>query len=161
MRSDKLELDRLVASDLGLPLREVQAVTAAFLAAATDHLARISQVYLPPLGAFTLKEHVHENAQPRVLRTFRDREHVVTVDRSFTVRFRKATGLRDRIRVHWLRRKEHEMEKLGVQENIDQERLEKLASAGCPLCGATPRREGGVLVCPQHGTEPFESSEKK
>lgn len=50
-----------------------------------------------------------------------------------------------------------DMEKLGVDEGIDQEELEKKATQGCPICGATPVRHGNTLVCPTHGSEPFES----
>lgn len=49
------------------------------------------------------------------------------------------------------------MSKLGVDEGSgDQERLEKLASKGCPECGAKLLKEGGILICPTHGTAPFE-----
>ena len=48
------------------------------------------------------------------------------------------------------------MEKLGVQEDVDQESLEKKASDGCPVCGKTPVRQGNILLCPVHGSEPWE-----
>ena len=49
------------------------------------------------------------------------------------------------------------MEKYSVDEGVaDQEALEKKASNGCPECGAQPTRQGNVLICPKHGTEPFE-----
>lgn len=51
---------------------------------------------------------------------------------------------------------EEDMEKYGVDEGVDQEKLEKRAAAGCPECGVTPTRQGNVLICPTHGTEPFE-----
>lgn len=52
---------------------------------------------------------------------------------------------------------EEGMDKYGVDEGIeDSELLEKKAAAGCPECGATPARQGSVLLCPTHGTEPFE-----
>lgn len=50
--------------------------------------------------------------------------------------------------------KERQMEKYGVDES--QKDNEKVASEGCPLCGAKPERHGNVLACPTHGTEPFE-----
>lgn len=50
-----------------------------------------------------------------------------------------------------------EMEKYGVDERVDdQEELEKKASKGCPICGRPAARQGNVLLCPEHGTEPFE-----
>lgn len=51
------------------------------------------------------------------------------------------------------------MEKYGVDENAD-ENLEKKAAQGCPVCGATPIRHGNVLMCPTHGSEPFENNSK-
>lgn len=48
------------------------------------------------------------------------------------------------------------MTKLGVDENVDGEELEKAAANGCPVCGKTPQRHGNVLVCSVHGSEPFE-----
>ena len=41
------------------------------------------------------------------------------------------------------------MEKFGV-------RTEKTATK-CPECGAATTREGAVLLCPVHGSEPFET----
>ena len=52
------------------------------------------------------------------------------------------------------------MEKLGVDEQIDQESLEKKATQGCPECGQKLAQHGKVLVCPVHGTEPFEEKPK-
>lgn len=49
-----------------------------------------------------------------------------------------------------------EMAKYGVDESVNQERLEKKAAEGCPECGAKPSRHGNVLICPAHGSEPFE-----
>jgi hypothetical protein len=48
------------------------------------------------------------------------------------------------------------MDKFGVDESIDQEKLEKLSAKGCPKCGKTPERHGQILLCPTHGSEPFE-----
>lgn len=48
------------------------------------------------------------------------------------------------------------MEKLGVDENVDQDVMEKAAANGCPECGATCERHGHLLSCPRHGTSPFE-----
>lgn len=53
------------------------------------------------------------------------------------------------------------MDKFGVDEGIDQETLEKAASEGCPECGAELIKEGSLLICPKHGTEPFERMRKK
>lgn len=52
------------------------------------------------------------------------------------------------------------MEKFAVDEEVDQEQLEKQASQGCPVCGKQPERHGNVLMCPVHGSEPFEKKRK-
>lgn len=53
------------------------------------------------------------------------------------------------------------MDKYGVDENVNSESLEKQAAAGCPICGRKDlQRHGNVLMCPEHGTEPFEAERK-
>lgn len=53
------------------------------------------------------------------------------------------------------------MDKYGVDESVDGERLEKLAAKGCPECGKKLIKHGSVLLCPTHGSEPFEHPENK
>lgn len=48
------------------------------------------------------------------------------------------------------------MDKYGVNEHSDSEKMEKYAAEGCPKCGAKVTRHGNILVCPKCGTEPFE-----
>lgn len=48
------------------------------------------------------------------------------------------------------------MDKYGVDESVDQEALEKKAASGCPRCGKDLVKHGSVVMCPDHGTEPFE-----
>lgn len=54
------------------------------------------------------------------------------------------------------------MQKYGVDESLTetQEALEKRAQQGCPECGAKLVKHGSVLMCPKHGTEPFEKEKK-
>lgn len=49
------------------------------------------------------------------------------------------------------------MDKYGVDEAAD-EKLEKKAAEGCPQCGKKPIVHGRVLLCPTHGSEPFEQN---
>ncbi len=56
--------------------------------------------------------------------------------------------------------KETPMEKYGVDEGVEQDVLEKAASQGCPECGAKCEKHGNTLVCPNHGTAPFEKKSK-
>lgn len=53
---------------------------------------------------------------------------------------------------------EEEMSKFGVDETTghDQEDLEKMAAQGCPECGEKLTKHGSVLICPTHGSAPFE-----
>lgn len=53
------------------------------------------------------------------------------------------------------------MDKLGVQEDVDQESLEKQASEGCPNCGGKVEKHGSVLTCKNCGTAPWEKGKKK
>jgi len=48
------------------------------------------------------------------------------------------------------------MEKFGVDESVNQVAMEKAAAQGCPECGAKVIKDGNVMRCPVHGTEPFE-----
>jgi len=50
------------------------------------------------------------------------------------------------------------MEKYGVDEAGAE--LEKVATGGCPLCGKKPERHGKLLMCPTHGSEPFETKKE-
>lgn len=52
------------------------------------------------------------------------------------------------------------MEKFAVDESADQETLEKIAAHGCPICGVGIIKHGSVLMCPTHGSEPFEEHGK-
>ena len=55
-------------------------------------------------------------------------------------------------------KEEEGMSKFGVDEtsNVDQERLEKMAASGCPECGSKVTKHGNTLLCPNHGSAPFE-----
>jgi hypothetical protein len=53
-------------------------------------------------------------------------------------------------------KEEEGMSKFGVDEHTDSEALEKKAAQGCPKCGKKPQRHGKLLMCPDHGSEPFE-----
>lgn len=48
------------------------------------------------------------------------------------------------------------MEKYAVDETVDQVQMEKAAADGCPICGSRCLRHGNLLLCPNHGSAPFE-----
>ena len=52
------------------------------------------------------------------------------------------------------------IEKYGVDTEADEE-LEKKASQDCPKCGKKPVLHGNVLMCPNCGSEPFETEKKR
>ncbi len=51
-------------------------------------------------------------------------------------------------------------EKYGVREDLPED-MQKLAARGCPLCGKEPEIRGQVLLCPEHGSEPFERAKRQ
>jgi uncharacterized Zn finger protein (UPF0148 family) len=53
------------------------------------------------------------------------------------------------------------MSKYGVDETSgrDQRELEKLAAKGCPECGKQLTKHGSILLCPTHGSAPFEGKD--
>ncbi len=50
--------------------------------------------------------------------------------------------------------KDEGMTKLGVDET--QKDPQKVATEGCPECGKKLVKHGNVVLCPDHGSEPFE-----
>lgn len=57
--------------------------------------------------------------------------------------------------------KDTTMEKYGVDENKNQENLEKIATEGCPQCGGKVERHGQVVLCRACGSQPFEEKSKE
>lgn len=52
------------------------------------------------------------------------------------------------------------MEKFGVDEGAEQDKMEKAAAQGCPDCGSKVERHGNVMICPKCGSKPFERPPK-
>ena len=73
------------------------------------------------------------------------------------VHFSKSKKLKKKLS----RYEEDLMEKYGVDESINQEQLEKKAAKGCPECGRPLTKHGSVLICPEHGSEPFEDEHRE
>ena len=48
------------------------------------------------------------------------------------------------------------MTKAELQALMDKHGVVTLPAATCPLCGVAPTRHGSVLLCPTHGSAPFE-----
>lgn len=162
----KSQLDGRVAELLGKKRRDVSAVTEAFLQEVVKALVESGEVRLDGLG--TLRVDCRSGVrQPTVLvnapRSDGTRDvAVVDVERKYYVNFRRSSRLRTALRkLHGKHRERRiPMEKYGVDENVDGEKLEKQASEGCPGCGAKVQRHGNVLVCPNCGTAPFEQKQQ-
>lgn len=138
----KIDLDLELANLLGIPRKEASRITNAYIAILSSHLASMHNVLLPGLGQFRISLH----------QTTKNNLFNVGVNK-VRVSFSKSDPLRT---AHRRKSKELVMEKYGVDENVNQEKLEKQAAQGCPNCGRKPIRHGAVLICPSCGSEPFE-----
>ncbi len=111
-------------------------------------------------GNLVILEHVlgHEKSLTRKL-------HSVTQSSLFAVEtaaVAKRTGKQGkRASIAQSAAKVIDMDKYGVDESSASGK--KLASdvAYCPLCGAELKRHGSIVLCPTHGSEPFEHAEHK
>jgi nucleoid DNA-binding protein/predicted RNA-binding Zn-ribbon protein involved in translation (DUF1610 family) len=146
-----------VSVETGIAFDRVKEVTEAFLAIVLERLAHDGAVTLNKIGRLwvstrrdtrknmerpgspNLESLTHEGVQHRVV-------------------FRKSSALRQAL--NETRPKEIQMDKLGVDETVDEQVMEKAAHEGCPNCGAKVVWEGQVLICPNCGTEPFERKKR-
>ncbi len=155
---NKRTLDQRVAETLDLPMARVSLITQQFLSEVKYAILYHSGARLDGLGVLSVS--ARRGKQVKLIRgTFvrgeRGEPIMVPSGRKLFVIFRKSEVLKAEMD----KRKKEIMEKLGVDEQIDeQEELEKKAAHGCPECGAKVIRNGKVLLCPTHGSEPFERS---
>lgn len=156
----KSMLDQRVASLLGKKGRDVSSVTSAFIDAVVEALTEEDgDVRLDGLGTMHVVERTGVRQQVCTLtkgyghKKGRRGTTVVSVPSKYYLVLRKGTRLRDALNQ---RRRSKAMEKYGVDESTDQEKLEKQASEGCPKCGGKVERHGSTLMCRNCGTEPFE-----
>lgn len=156
-------LDRAVAAELGVAKSKVSLITSEFMRQFALHLVEYGVLSVEGLGRFQVVERV-EPRRTVVLTTGRFKKGVragtrrVEVPSYIRVHFSKGRNLK---RLLDKKRKESTMEKYGVDENINQEQLEKKAAKGCPACGRELTKHGSVLICPEHGSEPFEEHREK
>lgn len=153
----KVVLDREVALELGMSQREVSLITTEFIRQLGIHLAEYGVLSIEGLGRFQVGPVRQPRVSTLVTGTFkkggRKKSRKVEVPSYLRVHFSKGPTLKKLLNEQY---KEPTMEKYGVDENINQEQLEKKAAQGCPECGSKLTKHGSVLVCPKHGTEPFE-----
>lgn len=160
----KHALDEKVAELLGVKTSKVSAITAAFLGEARRALAEEGAVRLDGLGTLHVTCRRGKRAEHTRLTSKHGTSIVVDVLAKYYVSFKKARQLTlamaaTREPAARNKRKEKVMEKFGVDESAD-ENLEKQAAEGCPECGKKPELHGKVLMCPVHGSEPFEKKSK-
>lgn len=147
---EKHELDVATAGALGVRRSLVGKITREFLwqlrTAAVD-----TGVHLQGLGHF------------RVLR-YRVRWKAGRETWRFALRFKPARAVQQQARAAGMEEimgdNDEEMSKFGVETSQhSDEYLGKIASSGCPRCGAAAdklQKHGSVLRCPKCGTAPFE-----
>lgn len=158
----KRDIDREVARLLDMPFDKVAMVTGCFLRTLLHEVVDNGGALVDGFGRFLLKEQrnvaVAHLEKGNFKKGGRKGKMIVRTQRKFRVWFKKSAEFRRALEdAHG---KESSMEKLGVDEGVDQERLEKQAASGCPECGQKVERHGKVLYCPTHGTEPFERGKR-
>ncbi len=153
---DKSTLDRAVARSLFVSRKEVRVITDEFVAELRKLLAETGDVTIKGLGRFRVErvEPKPGNTRELVTGSFKKGERrgtrTVEVSRYSRVHFSQSGILKEMLN------KEPEMEKYAVDESVNQESLEKQAAKGCPQCGSDLTKHGSVLLCPVHGSSPFE-----
>jgi hypothetical protein len=156
----KHDLDMAVALELGVPQRVVSRVTKTFIEELSKALVSDGAVYVDHFGRFlTTKCLGVGNSLKRGTLKPGESAGINEVHTEYRTRvsFKRAPLLSRRQRDADRR---IDMDKYAVDESTDQEALEKRAAKGCPKCGAEPEKHGKVLMCPTHGTEPFESNKE-
>lgn len=148
----KSQLDRAVALIVGEKIQDVSLITEVFLEAVAGQLAALNDVQLDGLGR------LHVALRQGPVAPLNGAKADTRWKTKYHVTFKKSVGLRRRFREMHGAIEEMDMDKLGVDES--QADNEKVASKGCPECGAKVERHGNVLACPTHGTEPFEKKTK-
>lgn len=168
----KKDIDGEVARLLDLRPDLVAMVTGCFLRTALHEIVDNGELLLDTFGTFRLKEQKNVVLAYLVKGTGKKGERrgdmPVKVRRKFRVWFKKSAKFREAIEEACGKEKNMSdktddkdgMDKYAVDEGFDQEVFEKRAAGGCPWCGEKLTRQGTVLLCPRHGTEPFEREGK-
>lgn len=146
---NKRDIDLETAVLLDIPVHKIEPITSVFLNRVARAIATNVPVVLVNFGQFSLR-----------LTTGFSPNNRATV-RKQGVTFRKSRTMKRLIEAQQSLSEvsmtnNEGMEKYAVVEDVD-EQLEKKAGRGCPACGAKPEVHGKTLVCPKHGSEPFES----
>ncbi len=162
----KRDIDQTVAILLGEKQSTVSTITRAFYKEVMRLLIEESEVRIDGFGRFKLtKERGVRQPLEMTKGTWKKGEtagkNLVVVATRYKVYFSKAPPFRQALYEALGARKEKAMEKYAVDENVDQEQMEKASAQGCPECGSKVERHGNIVSCPKCGTEPFEKKRKK
>jgi len=147
------ELNLEVARRTGVKLTVVRTVTAAFVEALKRALIEKGSATVRNLGRFRLV------TERRISDSDRNMPAHITAEK-LRCRVFFAKGLPFKKQIHSFLKEGMAMDKYGVDEGIEQEKMEKAASEGCPECGRELVKHGSILLCPTHGSEPFEKKKK-
>lgn len=144
----RTELIRRTARALGVNYRYASAVVREFINQSNLLLAETGYLVLDDLGRF--------NAEVVIRRPAPGTREVGSTS-YVKVHFSKSRALKDLLDDQYM---EDVMDKLGVDTSTgkDQDQLEKEAAEGCPECGRKLQKHGSVLICPEHGSAPFEKA---
>jgi nucleoid DNA-binding protein len=153
----RTEIARRTARALGYNYRYVNSVTREFLQQSNDFLCENRVLVLEDFGRFIVVP-----TKTQWTAKLRNNTGDGTVTREvevpwvMKVHFSKSQTLKKLLDEHYL---ENLMDKLGVDTSTgrDDEQLEKEAAEGCPECGSELTKHGSVLLCPVHGSAPFET----
>jgi nucleoid DNA-binding protein/ribosomal protein S27AE len=152
----KHDFDVEVAVVLGMRTDEVSRVTTAFLEQVRRAITETGFAYLRGFGRFQVAHETGGKRQTVELKSVHSGgTRTVDVEVKHRVHFKRARPFANQIHTQWAL--EQNMEKHGVDEQVDQEKMEKMAAEGCPNCGSKLERHGKVLLCPKCGSEPFEN----
>lgn len=152
----RTELIRRTSRALGTNYRYTSAVVREFIDQMGEFLEENGFLSLDDFGRFAVE--VVETRRPVRMQLKLGGESVtreVEVDHYVRVHFSKSRKLK-RLLDQYL---EDNMDKYGVDTTTgkDDAQLEKQASEGCPECGKELQKHGSVLICPVHGSAPFEA----
>lgn len=158
MTRHKTILDQATALELGVSHPKVSQITSEFIRQLGLHLAQFGRVSIEGLGRFRVERMNHTTVCKLVTGRFQGGRYGsvrnVEVPSYIRVHFSKGLTLKKLLNELYT---EETMEKYGVDESFDQEQLEKKSAEGCPECGRKLIRHGAILICPEHGSEPFET----
>jgi nucleoid DNA-binding protein len=148
-----------VARELGVSHKQVSRITSEFIHQLSLLMTEYEVVIIEGLGRFQVQR-IHTNHNTtlvtgRFKKGKKGETRSVALTGYFRVNFSKSPTLKKLLNEQLM---EMTMEKYAVDQGMgDQEQLEKQAAGGCPECGEELVKHGSVLVCPKHGSEPFES----